>query len=92
MRSLKRVLAAGAIAVPLVIGCAGLASAHEGHEEHEGPSAHWGQSQFVANEEGAGLAESFSVVGPDGVEHGTRWIWAGDDGVFGSFTEAGAHF
>ncbi|MFF0294566.1 hypothetical protein ACFYS8_35300 [Kitasatospora sp. NPDC004615] len=90
MRALKRVLAIGALTAPLVIGCAGLASAHEG--PHEGPGAHWSKSQFIANEEGAGFAEAFSFVGPDGVEHGKRWIWADDHGVSGSFIESGAHF
>ncbi|MFJ5926980.1 hypothetical protein ACIQF6_30760 [Kitasatospora sp. NPDC092948] len=85
MRALKRVLAVGALTAPLVIGCAGLASADDF-------DAHFGKTQFVANESGAGLAEKCSYVDEHGVEHHDFWIWADDNGVSGSFTEAGAHF
>ncbi|MFI9787070.1 hypothetical protein ACIHEI_26720 [Kitasatospora sp. NPDC051984] len=89
MRAIKRVLAIGALAAPLVIGCAGLASAHEGHE---GPEAHFSKSQFVANEEVAGESKVFSEVEPGEVEHGEACVFAGDEGVEGSHTESGAHF
>ncbi|MGX4734729.1 hypothetical protein ACI1MP_01940 [Kitasatospora griseola] len=86
MRGIKRVLAVTALAAPLAIGCAGLASAHEG------PEAHFEKGQFVANEEGAGEANVFSKVDEGGVEHGAGWVFAGDEGVEGSHNEAGAHF
>ncbi|MFI9788815.1 hypothetical protein ACIHEI_35695 [Kitasatospora sp. NPDC051984] len=89
MRALKRVLAVSALAAPLVLGCAGLASAH-GHEGHEG--AEFNQGQFIANEEGAGEAKVHSEVDPCGVEHSKGWVFAGDEGVEGSHTESGAHF
>lgn len=86
MRAIKRVLAVGALAAPLVIGCAGLAAADDG------VGAHFDHGQFVANEEGAGLADVSSHVSPDCVDHIKGWVFAGDDGVDGSFTESGAHF
>ncbi|MFJ8443405.1 hypothetical protein [Kitasatospora griseola] len=93
MRAVKRVLAVTALAAPLVIGCAGLASAHEGgHEGHEGPEAHFAQAQFIANEEGAGEAGVASVVSPNSVDHIAGWVFAGDEGVSGSFTDSGADF
>ncbi|OKJ05636.1 hypothetical protein [Kitasatospora sp. CB01950] len=85
MRAIKRVLALGALTAPLVIGCAGLAAADE-------PSAHFSQSQFVANEDGAGEAGVSSVVSPNCVEHIKGWVWSGDEGVTGSFSDSGAHF
>ncbi|MFD8597561.1 hypothetical protein ACFV1L_21420 [Kitasatospora sp. NPDC059646] len=84
MRALKRVLAVGALAAPLMIGCAGLAAAQEGL------NADWGQGRFVANENGAGVAGASSSVAPDGVAHTDFWIWADDTGVAGSFTGSGA--
>ncbi|MFJ1796899.1 hypothetical protein [Kitasatospora griseola] len=90
MRAVKRVLAVTALAAPLVIGCAGLASAHEG--AHEGPEAHFAQAQFIANEEGAGEAGVASVVSPNSVDHIAGWVFAGDEGVSGSFTDSGADF
>ncbi|MFE4977898.1 hypothetical protein ACFRAR_38070 [Kitasatospora sp. NPDC056651] len=84
MRALKRVLAASAIAVPLVIGCAGLASAQEGLD------ANFGAGQFVANQNGAGAASANSVLNSDGVQHTDFWIWSDDTGVSGAFTGSGA--
>ncbi|MFJ6620418.1 hypothetical protein ACIQOW_22965 [Kitasatospora sp. NPDC091335] len=84
MRALKRVVAVGALTVPLVIGCAGLASAQEGLD------ASFGKGQFIANENGAGVASTQSSVSPDGVSHADFWIWADDTGVYGSFTGSGA--
>ncbi|GAA2985771.1 hypothetical protein [Kitasatospora sp. NPDC006786] len=84
MRALKRVLAVSALTVPLVIGAAGLASAHGSID------ANYGKGFFTANENGAGLAAVESHVGPDGVEHADFWIWADDNGVTGSFTGSGA--
>ncbi|MEV7185257.1 hypothetical protein [Kitasatospora sp. NPDC093102] len=84
MRALKRVVAVGALTVPLVIGCAGLASATEGID------ANFGKGFFVANQNGAGVAAVESHVGPDGISHADFWIWADDNGVSGSFTGAGA--
>ncbi|MFJ6379034.1 hypothetical protein ACIQI7_03335 [Kitasatospora sp. NPDC092039] len=86
MRALKRVVAVGALTVPLVLGCAGLASAAEGID------ANYGKGYFTANENGAGLAAVESHVGPDGVSHADFWIWADDNGVSGSFTGSGATF
>ncbi|MFD5434436.1 hypothetical protein ACFWJ4_20060 [Kitasatospora sp. NPDC127067] len=84
MRALKRVLAVSALTVPLVIGAAGLASAHEGLD------ANWGSGQFIVNQYGAGVADANSVVSPDGVQHTDFWIWADDNGVSGAFTGSGA--
>ncbi|MFE7526624.1 hypothetical protein ACFU7Y_12945 [Kitasatospora sp. NPDC057542] len=84
MRAVKRVLAVGALTAPLVIGCAGLASAQEGLD------ANFGKGQFVANQNGAGVADVNSVVSPDGVQHTDFWIWADDSGVSGAFSGSGA--
>ncbi|MEU3573597.1 hypothetical protein AB0E96_35030 [Kitasatospora sp. NPDC036755] len=84
MRSFQRVLAVAALTTPLVIGCAGLASAQEGLD------ASFGKGQFIANENGAGVASTQSSVSPDGLSHADFWIWADDTGVYGSFTGAGA--
>ncbi|KIQ66177.1 hypothetical protein TR51_00295 [Kitasatospora griseola] len=85
MRAVKRVLALGALTAPLVIGCAGLASADDF-------DAHFDKSQFIANESGAGFANTGSFVDENGVEHHAFWIWADDNGVSGSFLDSGAHF
>ncbi|MFJ6621593.1 hypothetical protein ACIQOW_28975 [Kitasatospora sp. NPDC091335] len=84
MRALKRVLAVGALTVPLVIGCAGLASATEGLD------ASFGQGFFVANQNGAGAAAVESSVSPEGVSHADFFVWADDSGVVGGFTGSGA--
>ncbi|SOB78623.1 MULTISPECIES: hypothetical protein [unclassified Streptomyces] len=84
MRALKRVLAVSALTVPLVIGCAGLASAQEGLD------ANFGKGYFTANQNGAGVAAVESHVGPDGISHADFWILADDNGVTGSFTGSGA--
>ncbi|MFE4519790.1 hypothetical protein ACFRAR_38065 [Kitasatospora sp. NPDC056651] len=86
MRALKRVVAVGALTVPLVIGCAGLASA----AAPEGLDANFGQGQFIVNENGAGFQVADSHVGSDGVSHTGYWIWADDTGVYGAYTGAGA--
>ncbi|MFJ9457745.1 hypothetical protein ACIRST_22005 [Kitasatospora sp. NPDC101447] len=84
MRAFKRVLAVGALTAPLVIGCAGLASATEGL------SADFGKGGFMANQNGAGVAAVESAVSPDGVSHAGFWILADDNGVSGSFAGSGA--
>ncbi|WP_224284104.1 hypothetical protein [Streptomyces sp. LS1784] len=84
MRALKRAVAVGALAVPLVVGCAGLASATEGID------ANFGKGFFVANRNGAGVAAVESHVGPDGISHAGSWIRADDNGVSGSFAGSGA--
>ncbi|MFG2695893.1 hypothetical protein [Kitasatospora sp. NPDC048407] len=86
MRALKRVLAVSALAAPLVVGCAGLASAQEDL------SANFDQGQFAANQSGAGEAATTSVVSPYGVQHTDFMIWADDSGVSGGFNGAGASY
>ncbi|MFE6506001.1 hypothetical protein, partial [Kitasatospora sp. NPDC057738] len=86
MRALKRVVAVGALTVPLMLGCAGLASAHGDID------ANYGKGFFTANEDAAALAAVESHVGHDGVSHASFWIIAEDEGVTGSFTGAGATF
>ncbi|MFB6814442.1 hypothetical protein ACFCV8_07845 [Streptomyces sp. NPDC056347] len=84
MCTFTRALAVGALAVPVLIGCAGLASADEGLD------ANWGNGQFVANQNGAGLAGADSSVSADGIQHSDFWVWSDDSGVSGSFTGSGA--
>ncbi|MGW4378734.1 hypothetical protein [Kitasatospora sp. NPDC004531] len=85
MRAIQRVLAVGALAAPLVIGCAGLASADE-------PSAHFVQGAFEASAAGAGEAFVSSQVSEHCVEHMAGAVFAGDEGVAGSLTDSGATF
>jgi len=84
MRAFKRAVAAVALTVPVLIGGAGLAAAQEGLD------ANYGKGQFVANQHGAGVADTNSVVTADGVQHTDFWIWADDNGVSGSFNGSGA--
>ncbi|MFI2611675.1 hypothetical protein [Kitasatospora sp. NPDC018619] len=84
MRAVKRVLAVAALTTPLVIGCAGLASATEGLD------ANYGQGVFIANQNGAGVADVNSVVNSDGIQHTDFWIWSDDTGASGAFTGSGA--
>ncbi|MFJ8471282.1 hypothetical protein [Kitasatospora sp. NPDC094011] len=84
MRTLQRVLAVSALAAPLVLGCAGLASAQEGLD------ANYGQGMFVTNENGAGVAGTQSSVSSDGVSHSDFWIWSDDTGTSDAFTGSGA--
>ncbi|MFJ4187210.1 hypothetical protein [Kitasatospora sp. NPDC089509] len=84
MRTIQRVLAVGALAAPLVLGCAGLASAQEGFD------ANYGQGQFLADENGAGVAGTQSSVSSDGVQHTDFFVWSDDTGVTGAFTGSGA--
>ncbi|MGW4384443.1 hypothetical protein [Kitasatospora sp. NPDC004531] len=86
MRAVQRVLALGALAAPLVIGCAGLASAHEE------PSAHYVHGDFVAGPAGAGEDFIGSFVSEHGVEHIAGAVFAGDEGVAGTGTDSGAQF
>ncbi|MEV7599224.1 hypothetical protein AB0O91_17765 [Kitasatospora sp. NPDC089797] len=84
MRTIQRVLAVGALAAPLVLGCAGLASAQGGLE------ANYGAGQFLADENGTGVAGTSSSVTPDGAQHTDFYVWSDDTGVTGAFTGAGA--
>ncbi|MFJ6382268.1 hypothetical protein ACIQI7_19975 [Kitasatospora sp. NPDC092039] len=83
MGAVKRVLTIAAFTAPLVIGCAGLASA-------QGVDASYGQGYFTANQNGAGFGINESSVGPDGVSHVKAWTWADDNGVSGGYTASGA--
>ncbi|PJN29279.1 hypothetical protein [Kitasatospora sp. CB02891] len=84
MRAVKRALAVTALAAPLVIGCAGLASAQEGLD------ANFGEGQFVADQNGSGVADANSAVGADGLQHTDFWIWSDDTGISGAFAGSGA--
>ncbi|GAB7188419.1 hypothetical protein ATKI12_8250 [Kitasatospora sp. Ki12] len=84
MRAFKRVLTVAALTAPLVMGCAGLASAQEGL------SADYGKGAFVANQNGAGVGALESSVSPDGIAHAEFFIWADENGVSGSFVGSGA--
>ncbi|MFJ9691836.1 hypothetical protein [Kitasatospora sp. NPDC101183] len=84
MRTVRRTLAVSALTLPLVIGCAGLASATEGLD------ANWGQGFFTAGPDGSGVAGAESSVSPGGVSHADFGIWSDDSGVTGGFTGSGA--
>ncbi|OKJ05637.1 hypothetical protein [Kitasatospora sp. CB01950] len=84
MRAIKRVLAIGALTAPLVMGCAGLASAQEGLD------ANFGQGQFVAGGEASGVGDTNSAVGADGAQHADFWIWSDSTGVSGAGDNSGA--
>ncbi|MEU9318276.1 hypothetical protein [Streptomyces sp. NPDC048295] len=81
---IQTALAALTLATVGLLGAAGIAAAQDG------PDASWGKGQFIANENGAGVAGGQSSVSPDGVSHADFWIWSDDTGVSGSFTGSGA--
>ncbi|MFD7641156.1 hypothetical protein ACFV4P_10935 [Kitasatospora sp. NPDC059795] len=91
MRAITRTVAALGLAAPVLLGCAGLAAAHEGGMGEE-PSAHFVTGNFVANEVGAGISATGSEVTENSVEHFTGFAFADDDGVSGSLTESGANW
>ncbi|MFI2611676.1 hypothetical protein [Kitasatospora sp. NPDC018619] len=84
MRAVKRVLAVAALTTPLVIGCAGLASASEGLD------ANYGKGAFVVNENLAAAGALESSVSSDGVSHAEFWVLSDDTGTYGSFVGSGA--
>ncbi|WP_152645148.1 hypothetical protein [Kitasatospora griseola] len=95
MRALTRTVAALSLAAPVLLGCAGLAAAHEGGDmgaaqEGSSPEAHFVEVQFIANETTAGIAGSGSFVTPNSVEHFSGFAVADDEGVSGSATDSGA--
>ncbi|MFD8479684.1 hypothetical protein [Kitasatospora sp. NPDC059673] len=92
MRALTRTVAALGLAAPVLLGCAGLASAHEDMDEGKGnsPEAHFLQVDFIADEDAAGIAATGSFVTPNSVEHFSAFALATDEGVTGSATDSGA--
>ncbi|MGW4381264.1 hypothetical protein [Kitasatospora sp. NPDC004531] len=95
MRALTRTVAALGLAAPVLLGCAGLAAAHEGDLDAaniggSGPEAHFLDVNFLANADAAGLAADFSSVTPNSVEHFSGATIATNEGVFGSATDSGA--
>lgn len=96
MRSLIRLAAAGAVALPILIGAAGIASADVEYD-HEGVAATAdGAVQHVvmsgAEENGNSYwAEQWLAAGPDsaGTLTTVAWTWYGDAGYFQQYTYSG---
>ncbi|WP_394436473.1 hypothetical protein [Streptomyces sp. SGAir0957] len=63
MRKIAKYVAVGALVTPLVIGSAGLASAHDG-PGHDGPG--YGKASNSAGVNGGRTSATFSGFGPDG--------------------------
>ncbi|MFI7386136.1 hypothetical protein [Streptomyces sp. NPDC049813] len=84
MRKIAKYVAVGALVTPLVIGGAGLASAHDG----DGPG--YGKAQNSANVNGGMTSATFSGFTPDGKAYFvTTTKKAGPTGASGSAT--GSH-
>jgi len=94
MRALTRTVAAIGLAAPVLLGCAGLASAHDdgGMGGGSSPEAHFATVDFIANATTAGIAGSGSFVTPNSVEHFSGFAVADDSGISGSATDAGANW
>ncbi|MFJ5924024.1 hypothetical protein ACIQF6_15645 [Kitasatospora sp. NPDC092948] len=96
MRALTRTVAALSLAAPVLLGCAGLASAHDVDDNAgmggSSPEAHFATVDFIANATTAGIAGSGSFVSPNSVEHFSGFAVADDSGISGSATDAGAHW
>ncbi|MFD8599800.1 hypothetical protein ACFV1L_32820 [Kitasatospora sp. NPDC059646] len=86
MRALHRTVAALALTAPVLLGCAGLASAQEGL------NADYGHGQFYVGEQGAGVMDTNSVVSPDGPQFSNFWVFAGPDSISGEFIGSGATY
>ncbi|MFI9332458.1 hypothetical protein ACIGZJ_33620 [Kitasatospora sp. NPDC052868] len=84
MRIVHRVLAASAIAIPLVIGGASIASADTGV-----PHANFDQGAFSVGPNGSALHITDVQFGPDGATFLDAILVIGPTGVAGTFTETG---
>ncbi|MFB6894093.1 hypothetical protein ACFCX4_32815 [Kitasatospora sp. NPDC056327] len=87
MRIAHRVLAASALALPLVIGGATIAAADASHV----PTANYDHGAFVVGPDGSALHFIDVKFGPDGASYLEGALVIGPDGVAGAFTETGIH-
>ncbi|GAA2295090.1 hypothetical protein OKJ48_11115 [Streptomyces kunmingensis] len=92
MRKIAKYVAVGALVTPLVIGSAGLASAHDGpdHDGHGYTGPAYGKAQNWANANGGRTTVTYSGFTPDGKAYFvTATKKAGPTGAYGSAT--GSH-
>ncbi|XVV07514.1 hypothetical protein ACQPW3_19890 [Actinosynnema sp. CA-248983] len=83
MRTLHRLVAAGALAAPLLIAGAGLASADAGYGQQTsvaGPNGAWTHTvvAFADDDGNAFFHEHAAAAGPDGAGSFSTTSWAGD--------------
>ncbi|MEV7782839.1 hypothetical protein [Kitasatospora sp. NPDC088351] len=86
MRTVHRVLAVSAIALPLVIGGATIASAHDGSPV---PNANFDQGAFAVGPNGSAAQLTDVDFGPGGASFLSAALAIGANGVGGNFTETG---
>ncbi|MEV7780226.1 hypothetical protein [Kitasatospora sp. NPDC088351] len=86
MRTVHRVLAVSALSLPLVIGGATIASAHEA--DHI-PVANFDKGAFAVGPNGSAIQITDVDFGPDGASFLSAALAIGANGVGGNFTETG---
>ncbi|MER8071154.1 hypothetical protein ABTZ59_22955 [Streptomyces sp. NPDC094034] len=79
MRTFKRSFTVGALTVPLMLGCAGLAAAEDDYR----------QGEFTAGLNSDGVSETNAFAGADGIGGADLWTTKNEDGSY-SFTNASA--
>ncbi|MFJ8043735.1 hypothetical protein ACIRBX_24865 [Kitasatospora sp. NPDC096147] len=82
MRALHRVLVAGALSLPLALGTAAAASAHDV------PSVGFEKGGFMVGPGGAGVQLTEAHFGPDGACYFDGMVLVGPGGVSGGFTDS----
>ena len=80
MRNMTRLISAGALSIPMLLGAAGLAMAD--------PDVSYESGTHVAGPEGAGFEAVHSGAGDDYAYYVEELGWAGEDGAFGEETGA----
>ncbi|MFJ8043742.1 hypothetical protein ACIRBX_24900 [Kitasatospora sp. NPDC096147] len=80
MRALHRALVAGALSLPLALGTAAAASAHDA------PNVDFEKGSFTVGPGGAGVKLTEAHFGPDGASFFDGMVMAGPGGVTGGFT------
>ncbi|MFJ2864300.1 hypothetical protein [Kitasatospora sp. NPDC087314] len=84
MRTAYRVLAVSALALPLVVGGATIASA-----DSPVPTANFDHGAFSVGPNGSALHVTDVDFGPGGASYLNAFLVIGPDGVAGDFTETG---
>ncbi|WP_447005484.1 hypothetical protein ACRAKI_02815 [Saccharothrix isguenensis] len=98
MRSIIRAIVAGALALPIVVGAAGIASADTEYEQNHAAATHYGAMVYdqgsAADDDGnAYFYEVWQVAGPDGAGSllVASWVYDGDAGYYDQYTWSDSH-
>jgi hypothetical protein len=89
MRMIRRTLAASALALPLIVGAAGIASA-DTYPDHDG-GAHYTNTSTSAGPDGAASDSTSSHANDWGSTYDHQATWAGAHGAGTASTHSGAH-